>query len=168
MHWFTEQGSVGRLEGGTSLMTLLERAELIAREAHQNDLRKFKNVDYITHPQAVVELLEFEWDKCLGWLHDVMEDHPTVWVPEKLRNRGIPSKMIAELGYLTKRKDETYFDFIMRICGGPNSVVCVKIADITHNLSDLDPLGHKNLRDKYRLSRYILEQRLKGNYETKM
>ena len=59
---------------------------------------------------------------------------------------------------------ENYFDFIMRINNGDRSredfcgafrvgMVSVKLADLEHNMSDLN---EGSLKDKYRLAHYIL------------
>ena len=65
--------------------------------------------------------------------------------------------MTAEIvDELSKKPGETYFDFIMRIHdGGPfrTGMVAVKLADLRHNMSDLQ---EGSLKDKYRFAEYIL------------
>lgn len=133
---------------------ILGMAEAIARIAHRNQLRKFKNEDYITHPEAVAKLVLSPRAKAVAWLHDVLEDCPA-WTAQRLIEAGIPEELVEVVEILTKKEGECYYDAIVRV--SENALATqVKLADLTHNLSDLNPLSHKSLRAKYRLARHVL------------
>lgn len=92
-----------------------------------------------------------------AYLHDVVED--TVVTLDMIESLFGP--LVRDMvDVLTKRNNETYFDFIMRIndCGSI-TVPCraIKIADISCNMADateVDKLGSRYA--KYELARYIL------------
>lgn len=81
---------------------------------------------------------------------------------DKLITTNITSKNLIELGMssriveiieiLTRQKDETYFDFIMRIADDRQATV-VKLCDLEDNMSDLEECS---LKDKYRFAKYFL------------
>lgn len=141
-------------------MSELETAIQIASEAHAGQFRYDGKTPYITHPQAVAALLPDVDDKIVAWLHDVLEDNPK-WTHRRLRDRGISLLNIFDVQMLTHHKDEgeEYFDYIMCLVKhGSKRARRVKIADLTHNLSCTPT---KNGKQKYKLSKYILEESLR-------
>lgn len=129
----------------------LELAEAIARAAHYGQQRQFSGKPYIIHPEAVAKSLEDPNDKIVAWLHDVLEDCPE-WRAERLIKEGISPKNVESIQVLTRREEESYFDFILRVLKD-DCARRVKIADVNHNLIDVHS---GSLRDKYLLARYIL------------
>lgn len=110
-------------------------ASLIARKAHDGQFRRDKVTPYITHPEAVVELLGGEHPDVIAtaWLHDVLEDTDTT--ESDLIAGGMPYSVIQEVLILTKKRGETYAAYLRRV--DMSSIARkVKIADIRHNLSD--------------------------------
>lgn len=139
--------------GTTEQWEVVKIAEAIARMAHLHQKRKFSAEPYIIHPGAVAAAVAHPNQKTVAWLHDVLEDCPD-WTPERLENCGIPRLLVREVLILTRLKNESYYDFIMRIRNASLGLASiVKIADIDHNLRDLKP---GSLRDKYELARHIL------------
>ena len=132
-------------------MRAIRKAEEIAREAHKNQ-KRWDGSHYIEHPKRVA--LSFNDFDCriVGWLHDVLEDTDTT--EQNLIDEGIPSRLVKSIKNLTKKEEENYYDFVMRIKNDPIATK-VKIADIEDNLSD--NLKEGSLKDKYRLARYILK-----------
>lgn len=150
---------------------LINIAYSIAELAHAKQFRK-DGKPYITHIDAVARIVNEEYYRLIPqneaalriWgemkpyvimaaiLHDTIED--TDVTPEYLRARGIPEYVIDTVLTLSKRPGETYFDFTMRVhdSGNPGAKV-VKLADLTHNMSDLKEGAQK---DKYRLAYHIL------------
>ena len=59
-------------------LTLIDRASMIAAEAHRNQVRKYGGVPYINHPTAVAcEIAQAGYSEdCIAaaFLHDVVED----------------------------------------------------------------------------------------------
>jgi (p)ppGpp synthase/HD superfamily hydrolase len=161
-------------------MNIIEKAAEFARKAHSAQKRK-DGKPYFTHVEAVANIVNMDWFRltsirdlddwherkmrnnwdphkhhvvAAAYLHDVIEDCGVT--KQQLIDEGF-SVMTAEIvDALSKRPGENYFDFIMRIHdGGPLRVgmVAVKLADLQHNMSDLD---EGSLKDKYRLAEYIL------------
>lgn len=133
---------------------LVDKAKEFATMAHVGQIRK-SGVPYITHPEAVATLLHTPPFKAVAWLHDVLED--TNATESDLRNI-FPTEIVEAVLILTRTKAEPYSEFIKRIADSENEIaIRVKLADLTHNLSDL-PLGAK--RDKYELAHVYLKFRL--------
>jgi len=147
-----------------------EKALQFATEAHAGQVRKGSGLPYITHPIAVAEIAVATESQTLGgsfgkaWkkqredtlyvvslLHDTLEDCDVTF--ESLVE--LFGHEIADyVKLLTKQPDDSYLDSILRI-QQYQVTKAVKIADLTHNLSDL-PSGTQ--RDKYLLAKYILEE----------
>jgi (p)ppGpp synthase/HD superfamily hydrolase len=110
---------------------------------------------------------DFDTFNCIvsaAFLHDVVED--TDITIEDLR-RDFSSLTCHMVEALTKRKGESYFDFIMRVSGTHlHGAKYIKICDITHNMSDANEKEKMSARyAKYELSRYILRKSLNSlNY----
>ena len=128
---------------------LVKKAKQIATKGHKFQ-KRWDGKPYITHPEAVVKLVNTPEQKIVAWLHDIIED--TKITTEDLFEEGIPSYLVEMIEAISRKKGESYFDFIIR-CNCYNITRKVKIADLTHNLSDLKK---GNLRDKYLLARYVL------------
>jgi len=152
-------------------MNYIEKAAEFAEKAHQGQKRK-DDKPYFSHVEAVAEIVRMDWFTLIpheaqdnwnkhkdhvvaaAYLHDVIEDCGIT--KQQLIDEGF-SIMTAEIvDELSKKQGETYFDFIMRIHdGGPfrTGMVAVKLADLRHNMSDLN---EGSLKDKYRFAEYIL------------
>jgi len=89
--------------------------------------------------------------RTVAWLHDVVED--TTLTLSDLVSAGFPPQVVEAVDRLTKREGEDYYEAIERVMED-HIARAVKLADLTHNLSDL-PMGHQ--RDKYLLAKRILE-----------
>jgi hypothetical protein len=124
-------------------MTLYETAKQIAIVAHSGKFRRDKKTPYITHVDKVLENLRDSDPEGVRWgdslyaiaaLHDVLEDCEE-WTPERLEKAGIPWDVVEGVVVLTKKKNESYWNYLARV---RQSEVCrrIKIADIQANLSD--------------------------------
>lgn len=131
---------------------LYKKCLKIAQDAHKNQTRK-DGKPYITHPMAVAENFEDEEMKCIGILHDSIEDS-NLTVLDLIR-KGVPAKIANVVDILSRRKNEPYLEYIDRV-SIDRSAILIKLADLEHNLSDLKP---GNMRDKYEMAMYILRRR---------
>lgn len=113
-------------------MTLLEKAEQIARAAHAGQYR-YGGEPYINHPLAVAAKVESEDAKAVALLHDVLED--TTIRASDLYNAGIPVHIVEAVLVLTKDDCEPYGAYLNRIKVNYLARV-VKLADMEHNLAD--------------------------------
>jgi len=160
-------------------MNYIQKAAAFAEKAHQGQKRK-DGKPYFSHVEAVAEIVRMDWftlipreaqdnwNECkadvvaAAYLHDVIEDCGVT--KQDLINEGF-SVMTAEIvDALSKKEGENYYDFIMRIHNGDRQLhdfcgpfrtgmVAVKLADLQHNMSDLN---EGSLKDKYRFAEYIL------------
>lgn len=131
-------------------MDLRELSFNIAKEAHKNQ-KRWNGDDYITHPISVAEkFMKNDFLYAVAILHDVIED--TYLTKEDLIKREIPAKVVEVVDVLSKKKDEEYGDFILKIKKNIYAKA-VKISDIEHNLKDLK---EGSMKDKYELALHLL------------
>ena len=137
-----------------------EKALKFATQAHEGQVRKGTSLPYITHPVAVADMVVkanshndviADTLYVVAMLHDTLED--CVGVSYDTLEESFGRSIASYVSLLTKQKGDSYLDSILRIkrC---DIVTAVKIADLTHNMSDLQEGTQK---DKYRLAKYILE-----------
>ena len=147
------------------------RALEFAQKAHSGQTRKYSGLPYINHPIAVASIATATFHgECnddaysgilddadtifvVALLHDTIEDCEDVTFEKLEREFGLEIARYVEL--LTKVEGENYLDTILRAKRTDISKR-VKIADLTHNISDL-PLGTQY--DKYEMALYILQSR---------
>ena len=124
----------------------------IAEEAHSGQER-WNGDSYITHPLRVANRFENIDLKCIAILHDVIEDSKHTCA--SLRFEGISFDIITEVEILSKKNNENYLDFILRIKESKIATQ-IKTEDIKDNLRDAKA---GSMKDKYLLALYILELR---------
>ena len=137
-------------------MSLLENAIAIAVEAHQGQKDKAGH-PYILHPLRVMFRVESEDERTVAILHDVVEDHGDVWSVDKLRQSGFPQRILDALDCVTKRKGETYEQFVERSASNPIALR-VKLADLEDNM-DIRRLNDVTEKDRERLNRDLTAYR---------
>lgn len=130
-------------------MLLYQKALAIAEDAHKGQVDK-AGVDYIQHPLFVASLVEGELAKTVALLHDVVEDSD--WTLEDLRKEGLPEEVVQAVGIITKKRNENYEEYILRVKQNPLARQ-VKLADLKHN-SDLSRLANVTDRDRKRVAKY--------------
>ena len=130
-------------------MSSLERAILLAARAHAGQLDK-GGADYILHPLRVMARVSTPEQRIVAVLHDVLED--TSVTLSDLAREGFPLKILAALLALSRRENERYEDFVVRLGSDPLARE-VKLADLADN-SDLSRLVCPGPVDMARLSRY--------------
>ena len=118
--------------------------------AHQGQTR-WNGDPYVTHPVRVAEMVRGKGEKIVALLHDVLED--TNLTKRDLQFEGISVKYIEFIDYLTKEKNESYLNYIIRV-KEDRIAIKVKLADLKDNLRDIKD---GSLKDKYMLTQYILE-----------
>ncbi len=140
---------------------LLTLCLAIAEDAHQGQTDKAGS-PYVGHPVRVSARLTTTRERCVGLLHDVLED--TAMTDSELRERGVPEDIVTSVLVLTK-PGPNYDEFIraVRDSGDPVAIA-VKRADIADNLDEarLARLGDEQatrLREKYGRALEILAGR---------
>jgi (p)ppGpp synthase/HD superfamily hydrolase len=89
--------------------------------------------------------------KQVAWLHDVLEDTDTTY--NDLVGAGVQFIVAHAVVAMTREPGESYWDYILRLRENPIAVK-VKIADLNDNLT---PWSKGNLREKYLMAKWILE-----------
>jgi (p)ppGpp synthase/HD superfamily hydrolase len=111
----------------------LSLCESIARIAHAGQFRWDEVTPYITHPARVVAACKYVDEKCVAWLHDVLEDTDVELAD--LAAAGVPPDVMDAVQALTKVKGEAYEDYLKRVKAN-GLATRVKIQDILDNLGD--------------------------------
>lgn len=150
-----------------------EKIIAFAKKAHAGQLRKFgddKGKSYFdTHVTRVhfrvVEMGGSYDQRNAALLHDVKEDQAHAWDEVKLLEMGVSRHTLEIVDALTKRDEEGYFKFILRVMQNKDAIL-VKMADIEDNMMSLD---RGSLLDKYLLAHHLLKTQLVmvgGHFDT--
>lgn len=131
---------------------IVKLARHIAYEAHEGQFRKDGKTRFITHPEAVAKSFVYKVYQAVGWLHDVVEASNISFAD--LLNEGIPFEVVSLVEVLTKRENESYLNYILRVKQNPKAVM-IKLADLNHNISTCESKSN-TLKDKYVLAKHIL------------
>jgi hypothetical protein len=103
--------------------------------------------DDIDHPLSVAySFPEFSDEWVVGLFHDILEDtdiDPALLMMQLAINSK--AMMYEEIVSITRKKGETYFEYIRRLEGIAKKV---KIVDLTKNLSRVDTLT-ESLKSRY-------------------
>jgi hypothetical protein len=104
-------------------------------------------------------------EKVVAVLHDVIEDGNADAIGDNLISVGFSAAVLVALQAITKRKRESYENYIQRVIANPLALR-VKIADMKDNM-DLSRIPHPTEKDKARLQKYtktlpVLKEALKS------
>jgi len=111
-------------------MKLLEKAIWLALTCHRGQIKSETGEPYILHCIRVMMKMETEQERITAVLHDSIEKSSLTL--NKLKSDGFPVRIIKAIDALSKRKNEQYSDYIMRVKSNPLAVK-VKIADFEDN-----------------------------------
>ncbi len=109
------------------------RCAEIATLAHQGQFCRDGVTPYIEHPRRVACRLTTFDEKCVAWLHDVIEDANLHGY--RLNDKGVPAYITNAVIDLTKFPSDPLEVYYERIKKNPLAKA-VKIQDMLHNLSD--------------------------------
>ncbi|MBC8078785.1 MAG: GTP pyrophosphokinase [Gorillibacterium sp.] len=130
-------------------MSNLTKAIILATEYHEGQTDKGGN-PYIFHPIRLMLKAFNEEEQIIAMLHDTIED--TTLTLDKLREEGFSERIVQAVDALSRRKKESYEDFILRI--RDHSVARrIKVYDLQDNM-DLSRVKKKTEKDKERLKKY--------------
>jgi (p)ppGpp synthase/HD superfamily hydrolase len=123
----------------------LELAQQVSSEAHEGQMDKTGN-PYISHCKRVADRVEGAKEKTVAFLHDIVEKCDG-WNLERLQQLGFSNGVIDAVNALTRRKDETDDQFVIRAV--ENKIACpVKIADLQDNLQQANAVGSDPVKYK--------------------
>lgn len=129
----------------------LNRAILLAIEAHEGQLDTNNGRPYIEHPFRVMNAGQTLPEKIVGILHDVVEDTP--WTLEKLKSEGFSREIIDGVDAMTRRDNEDYDEYLVRVAKNPIAVR-VKLNDLTDNM-DIRRWNEVPYHELARLQKYL-------------
>ena len=139
---------------------LYDLALKIAIHAHGGKKDKAGR-EYVMHPIRVAERCKDPRAKIVALLHDTIED--TEVTAEFLLGEGFPEEIVNGILSVTKRKGETYDDFVHR--AATNAIGReVKIADLEDNM-DIRRLREITDKDAERLRKYLRAWQFLMKYE---
>lgn len=130
-------------------MATLERAIELAVTAHRGQKDR-SGRPYILHPLWLMQQFEDARAMIVAVLHDTVEDSSLTL--QDLKSEGFSEEIVEAIDALTRRKDETYEQFILRLKPQPLALR-IKLADIEHNL-DVRRLSQLNKDDLKRVDKY--------------
>ena len=128
---------------------LVKKAEAIARAAHAGQVDKSGKA-YIGHVERVTARVKSDEEKCVAWLHDVLEDTQALTVEDMrcMFGAAITDGVLS----VTHRAGESYEEFVRRAGANPLGRA-IKIADLIDN-SNLSRLEEVTLTDVQRQRKY--------------
>lgn len=129
-------------------------AHLLALDLHKGQTDR-AGQPYAAHVCRVADALAAlgapDYVVMAGYLHDSVEDgHATL---QDLVDAGVPDRVVALVGVLSRERGEAYADYVARVASVPDAVL-VKRADIADNtrperLALLDAATRERLERKY-------------------
>ncbi len=130
-------------------MAALQDAIALAHQAHEGQTDK-AGARYVDHVLRVMSRMSTDEEKMAAVLHDVVEDAGVTLAD--LRAAGYPEPVVQAVDCLTRRKPETYEEFIARV--KLNALATkVKIADLEDNMN-LGRLRQPRQEDYQRAEKY--------------
>ncbi len=135
-------------------MNLTEQLNLaieLAISAHNGQFDTHNGRPYIEHPFRVMNAGHTLQEKIVGVLHDVVEDSDMTLT--QLKESGFSEEIVDAVDSMTKRENESYDDYILRVQKNPIGVR-VKMNDLTDNM-DIRRWKDIQYHDLARLQKYL-------------
>ena len=108
----------------------LHKAITIACDAHQGQ-SSINGEPYILHPLRLLIKAKSNEEKIIAVLHDVIEKSNISLAD--LKNKGFDQNIISSIDSLSRRKSESYVDYIERLMQNRISVK-IKLLDLADNI----------------------------------
>lgn len=121
-------------------MTIFDTAAALAKLAHAGQTDKAGQDYFGGHLLRMAARFETPEEKAAAVLHDLFED--TDLDADDLQNLGIPEPIISTIEVVTRRADEQYNVYIVRVASsGDKIAIALKIADLEDHLEDTVAIG---------------------------
>ena len=108
----------------------IHKAITIASEAHQGQ-SSINGEPYILHPLRLLIKAKSNEEKIIAVLHDVIEKS-NISIAH-LKNKGFDQNIISSIDSLSRRRSESYVDYIARLMKN-NISVKIKLLDLADNI----------------------------------
>ena len=124
----------------------------------ENDMIERYPMDILEHVERVMDLVRpFGREYMMvALLHDILEDTEVTY--EDL-SKALPYTIVNDVVALTRKSDETYFEYIDRITKSAKSAIIIKYYDILDHLNNKATLK-PSLEKRYLKAKTILENAL--------
>ena len=108
----------------------LHKAITIASEAHQGQ-SSINGEPYILHPLRLLIKAKSNEERIIAILHDVIEKTNISLLD--LKNKGFDQNIISSIDSLSRRRSESYIEYIKRLMQNKTSVK-IKLLDLADNI----------------------------------
>lgn len=133
----------------------IEKCIKIAMEAHEGQRDRDGNA-VILHPLLVGSMGVTDAEKCVDFLHNVVEDTDRTF--DDLRNKKIPEEIIEALQLCTHDVSKDYFEYVQQIIDSGNmTAIHVKQNDLRHNIARGKAFGYIDLVEKHEKALQMIE-----------
>lgn len=132
-------------------MSNLTKAIILATDFHKTQFNNKCEELYILHPLRVMLKCKTDEERIVAVLHDVVEDTDATLTYLK-DYEGFSDRIIEAIDCLTRRKNESYGQFIDRVKTNELATK-VKILDLEDNM-DVSRLKEFTDKDQSRLNKY--------------
>lgn len=140
----------------TPMDTLKDHALNVATRA-LTGLTDKANVPMIAHSVRVANLVKTDEEVVVAYLHDVVED--TDYTLDDIR-RLFPDWVAKAVDVVTRRDDETYFDYIDRVKrSGDPIALGVKLADIKDHLNRKEAISDSLIKRYEKADKVLREEK---------
>ena len=135
------------------MIKLKHKLERQVQDMNVNDIVERYPIDVMEHAERVMNLVRpFGKDYMMvALLHDILEDTEVTY--EDL-SKALSYDIVNDIFALTRKSDETYFEYIDRITKSAKRVVIIKYYDI------LDHLNNKATLKSTLIKRYLKAKEL--------
>lgn len=140
-------------------MSNVDWAKDLAQKAHAGQVDKAGR-PYFEHLEAVASSVEYDDEKVVAYLHDIVED--TDYDLKDLFHLGCEKYILEAIDCMTKKKGQDYHEYLVQVKSNSLARV-VKLADLRHNsnLNRLPKIYPKDLEryEKYQKAIAFLEEK---------
>jgi len=136
---------------------MIEKAKILSKEVHKNQVRKFDGSPYFVHPDAVANIVkEFKKSKHINelisaaYLHDSMEDCGISFDYLQTQFGYMVASIVAEVSNnieMLKKYGKKYY-MSNKVLTLSNYGLVIKLSDRLDNISDLNIVSQE-FKDRY-------------------
>ncbi len=136
---------------------MVERARAIAIIGHFGQFRRDGITPYIQHPEDVANRCRTNNERCVSWLHDILED---TQIQANALRQVFPEHIVKAIVAISKCYASNEAEYIENLIECPLAAT-VKLYDMASNLADKPT--EKQIERYNRMTNIILERMASGS-----